>query len=206
MVSVLFVFLVTTSYWALVQDLADSPKKASAVTQQSGNNAHEQIPEKLANALQGTKARNFMVSYVMLQGRLLMLKTDQADVVALGLMPLQLLNLGPLLTLGSARAFFTKTPRGMRLQSSRRDAHRPDYAEANAPPMLNYGWVYPQALLIFTITLVYSVVTPIILVFGALYFGAACGFILPRQDRSDPQTPSTSTSYSSVGWTLLARR
>ena len=49
-----------------------------------------------------------------------------------------------------------------------------DHAEANAPPMLNYGWVYPQALLIFTITLVYSVVSPLILIFGAVYFGVAC--------------------------------
>jgi hypothetical protein len=40
--------------------------------------------------------------------------------------------------------------------------------------MLNYGWVYPQALLVFTITLVYSVVSPLILVFGAIYFGNAC--------------------------------
>jgi hypothetical protein len=40
--------------------------------------------------------------------------------------------------------------------------------------MLNYGWVYPQALLIFTITLVYSVVSPLILWFGAIYFGVAC--------------------------------
>jgi hypothetical protein len=53
----------------------------------------------------------------------------------------------------------------------------PDHAEANAPPMLNYGWVYPQALLIFTITLVYSVVSPLILVFGAGYFGVACEWL-----------------------------
>jgi hypothetical protein len=33
--------------------------------------------------------------------------------VALGLMPLQLLNLGPLFTIGWARGFSTKTPRGM---------------------------------------------------------------------------------------------
>lgn len=32
---------------------------------------------------------------------------------ALGLMPLQLLNLGPLFTIGWARGFSTKTPRGM---------------------------------------------------------------------------------------------
>ncbi|EIW68814.1 hypothetical protein TREMEDRAFT_31663, partial [Tremella mesenterica DSM 1558] len=129
LVSVLFIFLLTTTYLALVRDLADTPMK---------------IPEKLASALQGSNARNFMISYVMLQ--------------ALGLMPLQLLNVGPLFSLGFAR-LSTKTPR--------------DYAEANAPPMLNYGWVYPQALLIFTITLVYSVVSPLILVFGAMYFGVA---------------------------------
>jgi hypothetical protein len=52
----------------------------------------------------------------------------------------------------------------------------PDYAAANAPPQLNYGWVYPQALLVFTITLVYSVVSPLILVFGAIYFGVGCEF------------------------------
>ena len=40
--------------------------------------------------------------------------------------------------------------------------------------MLNYGWVYPQALLIFTVTLAFSVVMPLILIFGALYFGVAC--------------------------------
>lgn len=40
--------------------------------------------------------------------------------------------------------------------------------------MLNFGWVYPPALLVFTITLVYSVVSPLILVFGAIYFGTAC--------------------------------
>ncbi|WVQ74072.1 hypothetical protein IAR50_003655 [Cryptococcus sp. DSM 104548] len=128
-ISVLFIFLLTSTYWALVRDLVDTPMK---------------IPEKLARALQGSNVRNFMVSYVMLQ--------------ALGLMPLQLLNLGPLLSLGFAR-MFTKTPR--------------DYAEANAPPQLNYGWIYPQALLVFTITLVYSVMSPLILIFGAIYFGMA---------------------------------
>lgn len=130
LISVLLIFLLTSTYWALVRDLVDTPMK---------------IPEKLARALQGSNVRNFMVSYVMLQ--------------ALGLMPLQLLNLGPLFSLALARAFWTKTPR--------------DYAEANAPPMLNYGWVYPQALLVFTITLVYSVMSPLILIFGAIYFAMA---------------------------------
>ena len=39
--------------------------------------------------------------------------------------------------------------------------------------MINYGVVYPQAILIFTITLLYSVIQPLILVFGAVYFGMA---------------------------------
>ncbi|THG99126.1 hypothetical protein EW026_g3170 [Hermanssonia centrifuga] len=48
-----------------------------------------------------------------------------------------------------------------------------DYAELNAPPMINYGVVYPQAILIFVITLLYSVIQPLILIFGAIYFGSA---------------------------------
>lgn len=39
--------------------------------------------------------------------------------------------------------------------------------------MINYGVVYPQAILIFVITMLYSVVQPLILIFGAAYFGMA---------------------------------
>ncbi len=39
--------------------------------------------------------------------------------------------------------------------------------------MINYGVVYPQAILVFVITLLYSVIQPLILVFGAVYFGVA---------------------------------
>ena len=39
--------------------------------------------------------------------------------------------------------------------------------------MINYGTVYPQAILIFVITLLYSVAQPLILIFGAIYFGVA---------------------------------
>ena len=39
--------------------------------------------------------------------------------------------------------------------------------------MINYGIVYPQAILVFVITLLYSVIQPLILVFGAVYFGIA---------------------------------
>lgn len=46
-----------------------------------------------------------------------------------------------------------------------------DFAELNAPPMINYGVVYPQAILIFVVTLLYSIIQPMTLIFGALYFG-----------------------------------
>jgi len=39
--------------------------------------------------------------------------------------------------------------------------------------MINYGVVYPQAILIFVMTLLYSVSQPLILIFGAIYFGVA---------------------------------
>ena len=37
--------------------------------------------------------------------------------------------------------------------------------------MINYGVVYPQAILVFVVTILYSVIRPTILIFGALYFG-----------------------------------
>lgn len=128
--NVVFIFLFASTYWQLVRDLANSPAK---------------IPEKLAAALQRGNARHFFVSYVILQG--------------IGLMPLQLLNLGVVIPRLFFRMFVTRTPR--------------DFAELNAPPMINYGVVYPQAILIFVITLLYSVIQPLIVVFGAIYFGAA---------------------------------
>jgi calcium permeable stress-gated cation channel len=39
--------------------------------------------------------------------------------------------------------------------------------------MINYGTVYPQAILVFVVTILYSVVQPLILPFGAIYFGVA---------------------------------
>ncbi|KIK63926.1 hypothetical protein GYMLUDRAFT_241156 [Collybiopsis luxurians FD-317 M1] len=127
--NVVFIFLVATTYWQLVRDLANFPAK---------------IPTKLAKALQSGKARNFFLSYAILQG--------------LGIMPLQLLNLGVIVPRMLMRGL-TRTPR--------------DFAELNAPPMINYGVVYPQAILMFTITLLYSVVQPLIVIFGAIYFGVA---------------------------------
>ncbi|KAI0916716.1 hypothetical protein AcW1_010239 [Taiwanofungus camphoratus] len=130
LVNVVFIFLVASTYWQLVRDLASSPAKGV---------------EKLAYALAAGKARHFFLSYVILQG--------------LGIMPLQLLNLGVLIPRLIYRLFITRTPR--------------DFAELNAPPMINYGVVFPQAILIFVITLLYSVIQPLILVFGAIYFGVA---------------------------------
>lgn len=130
LINVVFIFLFASTYWQLVRDLANSPAK---------------IPEKLAAALQQGNARHFFLSYVILQG--------------IGLMPLQLLNLGVIVPRLFYRMFITRTPR--------------DYAELNAPPMVNYGVVYPQSILIFTITLLYSVIQPLIVIFGAIYFGTA---------------------------------
>ncbi|TFK94670.1 DUF221-domain-containing protein [Polyporus arcularius HHB13444] len=130
LINVVFIFLVASTYWQLVRDLASSPAKGL---------------EKLAQALNAGNARHFFVSYVILQG--------------LGLMPLQLLNLGVIIPRLVYLIFITRTPR--------------DFAELNAPPMINYGVVYPQAILVFVITLLYSVIQPLILVFGAIYFGVA---------------------------------
>ncbi|KAJ7595897.1 hypothetical protein C8J56DRAFT_852889 [Mycena floridula] len=130
LVNVVFIFLLASTYLQLVRDLVDFPAK---------------IPVKLAKALQAGRARNFFLSYVILQG--------------MGIMPLQLLNLGVIIPHFFLRLFVTRTPR--------------DFAELNAPPMINYGVVYPQAILIFTIILLYSVVQPLILIFGAIYFGVA---------------------------------
>ncbi|KAH9042433.1 DUF221-domain-containing protein [Lactarius pseudohatsudake] len=130
LVNVVFIFLLASTYWQLVRDLANSPAK---------------IPEKLAQALQIGSARHFFLSYVILQG--------------LGIMPLQLLNLGVIIPRVFYRMLVTRTPR--------------DFAELNAPPVINYGTVYPQAILIFVITLLYSIAQPLILIFGAIYFGAA---------------------------------
>ena len=53
LVNVVFIFLVASTYWQLVRDLAQSPAKGL---------------EKLAQALNAGNARHFFVSYVILQG------------------------------------------------------------------------------------------------------------------------------------------
>lgn len=93
-------------------------------------------------------------------------------------MPLQLLNLGVIIPRFFYRAFYTRTPRGnsnffILAHNSCIYSSLTDYAELNAPPMINYGVVYPQAILMFVITMLYSVVQPLIVIFGAIYFGVA---------------------------------
>lgn len=88
-------------------------------------------------------------------------------------MPLQLLNLGIIVPRSILRLFVTRTPRGGCFWRVYPHASNDlaDFAELNAPPMINYGVVYPQAILIFTITILYSVVQPLIVIFGSVYFG-----------------------------------
>jgi hypothetical protein len=91
-------------------------------------------------------------------------------------MPLQLLNLGIIIPRFFYRLLITRTPRGNWIFVSAcciRPNVRTDFAELNAPPVINYGTVYPQAILIFVITLLYSIAQPLILIFGAIYFGVA---------------------------------
>lgn len=107
-------------------------------------------------------SRHFFLSYVILQGLAICpvyLFRLLNCLLGLGIMPLQLLNLGVIVPRFFYRMFLTRTPR--------------DFAELNAPPMINYGVVYPQAILMFVITMLYSVVQPLIVIFGAIYFGVA---------------------------------
>ncbi|KAF9208359.1 hypothetical protein BGZ49_009051 [Haplosporangium sp. Z 27] len=83
----------------------------------------------------------FFVNYLILKG--------------IGMLPLQLLELGDVFTL-IFRSFLAKTPR--------------DYAEARAPPMLDQGVVYSQATLTFVIVVIYSCIKPLVLLFGMIYF------------------------------------
>ena len=53
LVNVVFIFLLASTYWQLIRDLAESPAK---------------VPEKLATALQQGRAKHFYLSYVILQG------------------------------------------------------------------------------------------------------------------------------------------
>ena len=86
-------------------------------------------------------ARAIFVSYVIFAG--------------VALMPLQLLELNVIIP----KAFFllfARTPR--------------DIAELNAPPQVSLGIVYAQALLIWTLGITYSIISPVMLPFTTVYF------------------------------------
>jgi len=127
LVSVVFIFLITSTAWGVLTDIANNPVG---------------VLGKLSDALPG--ARNFSLSYIVLQ--------------SLGVVPLQLLQL-PTVILRGWQRIFTNTPR--------------EHAELNAPPQLYIGTAYPQALIIFTMAVLYSIVSPIITVFGCLFFGVS---------------------------------
>lgn len=83
----------------------------------------------------------FFINYVMILG--------------IGYFPLQLLQIGPVCSLFLKR-LISSTPR--------------DFAEVFAPVVTNYAWIYGQPMLIFTIVAIYSVIAPLILVVGVVYF------------------------------------
>ncbi|KAI9256616.1 hypothetical protein BDA99DRAFT_516906 [Phascolomyces articulosus] len=101
-------------------------------------------PAEIANVLGTTlpAVAPFFINYILLQGMLLM--------------PLSLLMFGSLIIRGYTHLFCCKTPR--------------DYATNRAPWSFNYGTGYPPPLLIFIIVLEYSTISPIILLFGTVYF------------------------------------
>lgn len=127
LISVIFIFLITSTALGVLTDLAGNPMR---------------IIDKLAQSL--PQARHFSLSYVVFQ--------------SLAIIPLQLLQLP--VTFGRAFGRLTaRTPR--------------QYAELNAPPQLYSGSVYPAALIVFTLGILYSIVTPLITVFVTIYFGLA---------------------------------
>ncbi|CAO3591073.1 unnamed protein product [Absidia cylindrospora] len=101
-------------------------------------------PSQIANIL-ATKLPQvapFFVNYTVIHGMMLL--------------PIQLLQIGPVIMQTFHRTFISKSPR--------------DYAEVLAPRMYNYGWGYPMPVFLFVVLLVYSTITPLILVFGTFYF------------------------------------
>lgn len=93
------------------------------------------------------QARNFSLSYVILQ--------------SLTVLPLQLLSL-PIMLMAPFYVMTAKTPR--------------EHAEAHAPPLFKAGTIYPQALIVATLGLLYSIVKPLVTIFAAVYF--AVGYIV----------------------------
>ncbi|WFD32409.1 hypothetical protein MSPP1_003455 [Malassezia sp. CBS 17886] len=99
--------------------------------------------DKFAQSLPA--ARNFSLSYVIFQ--------------ALAIQPLQLLQLSSILARVVRRLFVADTPR--------------ERTYMHTAPVMRGSVLYPQALLVFTLSVLYGIVSPLIVVFGAIYFGVA---------------------------------
>lgn len=130
------------------------------------------VIDKFAEALPG--ARHFSLSYVVFQ--------------ALATQPFQLVHLPTILSRTFKRALFVNTPR--------------ERATATYLPTMDLATLYPQALLVFTLCILYSIVTPLIVLFGTCYFGIA--YVVLKYQLLNVMTKL----YESHGhaWTLSVRR
>jgi hypothetical protein len=72
--------------------------------------------------------------------------------------------------------------------------------ELYAPPSVNYGMIYPPAILVFIFTLTDSVISPLILIFGAIYFAVGCeaSRYLVESANADTRTFSLQIWYTST--------
>ncbi|OBZ88317.1 Calcium permeable stress-gated cation channel 1 [Choanephora cucurbitarum] len=104
------------------------------------SNDLKQLPTYLARKLPNLAP--FFINYTILQTFLIM--------------PLNLLLLGSIVVRGFDYLFLCSTPR--------------EYAENKAPWSFNYGIGYPAPLLVFAIVFEYSLINPLILLFGVVYF------------------------------------
>lgn len=100
----------------------------------------ENIPTFISDSF--SRLAPFFINYTILQGFLIM--------------PLNLLLLGAIFIRGFWHLFICSTPR--------------EHAENRAPWAFNYGIGYPAPLLVFGIVFEYSLINPLILLFGVVYF------------------------------------
>ncbi|KAH0536346.1 hypothetical protein FGG08_006772 [Glutinoglossum americanum] len=124
----------------------------------------------LARSLSGLA--QFYVNLIVLQG--------------IGLFPLRLLEFGSV-ALYPIGLIGAKTPRGKisPLERPKRNTftyHALDYAELHRPPIFQYGFYLPQAILILILCIVYSVLPSgsLVLFFGLVYFRIG-GFVYKYQ-------------------------
>ncbi|KAK4048133.1 hypothetical protein OIV83_005003 [Microbotryomycetes sp. JL201] len=83
-----------------------------------------------------------------------------------------------------------------------------NHAELNRPSMVNLGTVYPQALLMFTIGMTYSIISPLVLPFTTLYFGMAYlvykyKFLFVYYRPYESRGQAWPLAFNRMGWALL---